>query len=127
MKRLIVIAVALLLLSCSGGGGGTTSPSDPLLSSFSISPATGVGGTTATFLLEFVYTSTNGLSTATYTDADGDALVVYAAACIAGTFSCTVSVTVVLDVKKRTSAVTLFVVDVKGNVSNILSTNFVTT
>lgn len=127
MKRLIVIAIALLLVSCSGGGGGSTTPTDPLISNFAILPATGIGGTTVTIALWFDYNSTNGLSNATYTDSDGDTLVVDARACTSGSLSCVVEVVVVLDTTKGTSPVTLSVVDTKGNKSNTISANFITT
>lgn len=126
MKKITILLMLILLTACSGGGSSTT-PTDPTISNFSILPATGIGGTTVTMALWFDYTSTNGLSNATYTGSKGNALVVDARACASGSFSCVVEVVLVLDTEKGTSLVKLSVVDASGNISNTIYADFIIT
>ena len=126
MKYIITVLISALLISC-GGGGGSTTPTDPTISNFVIIPASGIAGTTVTITVSHDYSSTNGLSTAYYTDEDGEVTTVDERACTSSFSACFITVNASLTSTKGTYSVSLYVVDTKGNKSNTLSSTFTVT
>ncbi|MGR3178728.1 MAG: hypothetical protein ACUZ8E_11785 [Candidatus Anammoxibacter sp.] len=122
MKKLLLIVLAVAVMGCSGGGGGgTTSPTDPSASNLAIAPNTASAGSTVVIGFSFNYSSTNGLSTLTYTY-EGTSTTLDASACTSAFTQCLgLLVNATLSSTVGPITITTFVTDTAGNKSNTSS------